>query len=82
MLSYEYIQFLNEKILEYLPHERVKIGDKINFRCPLCGDSRKSSTKKRGFWYCNTASFFCFNCSTGMSGIKFLQLLSGSDFRS
>jgi hypothetical protein len=80
MLSYEYIQFLNEKILEYLPHERVKIGDKINFRCPLCGDSRKSSTKKRGFWYCNTASFFCFNCSTGMSGIKFLQFLSGSDY--
>ena len=80
MLSYEYIQFLNEKIIEYLPRERVKIGDKINFRCPLCGDSRKSSTKKRGFWYCNTASFFCFNCSTGMSGIKFLQLLSGSDY--
>ena len=80
MLSYEYIQFLNEKVMQYLPHPYVVVGDKINFRCMICGDSKKSSTKKRGWFYKNTASFYCFNCSTALSGIKFLKLLSGSDY--
>lgn len=80
MLSYEYIQFLNEKIIQYLPHPYVQIGDKLNFRCPICGDSRKSSTKKRGWWYLQNSSFFCFNCGTSMSGINFLKVLSGSDY--
>ena len=79
MLSFEYQQFLNEKVLEHL-HNYVRVGDKLNFRCPLCGDSRKSSTKKRGWWYMKSSSFFCFNCSTGMSGIKFLQAISGSSY--
>lgn len=80
MLSYEYRQFLNDKVLEYLPRSFVKIGDKYNGRCPICGDSHKSSTKKRGWWYLRTASYYCFNCSTGMSGIKFLEAISGSSY--
>ena len=80
MISYEYIQFLNKKVLEYLPHNYIKVGNKLNMRCPLCGDSKKSATKKRGWWYSNTASFYCFNCSTGMSGIKFLEYISGNSY--
>lgn len=78
--SYEYIQFLNNKVLEFLPHNYVKNGNKINMRCPLCGDSRKSATKKRGWYYFQTASYYCFNCSTGMSGIKFLEFISGNSY--
>ena len=66
--------------MEYLPADRVRVGDKLNFRCPLCGDSHKSLSKKRGFYYLKNASFFCFNCSTGMSGLKLLQTLSGRDY--
>lgn len=80
MPSYEYIQFINEKVIEYLPADKIKVGDKLNFRCPLCGDSHKSATKKRGFYYLKNASFYCFNCSTGMTGVKFLQILSGRDY--
>ncbi len=79
-ISYEYIQFLNDKVLEFLPHNYVKNGNKINMRCPLCGDSRKSATKKRGWYYFQTASYSCFNCSTGMSGIKFLEFISGNSY--
>lgn len=46
----------------------------------FCGDSKKSATKKRGWWYCKSGSFFCFNCGTSMSGIKFLKALSGADY--
>lgn len=80
MLSYEYKAFINEKVLEHLPHDRVRVGDKINFRCPLCGDSKKSATKRRGWYYLSTNSYFCFNCGTGMSGIKFLEALSGNSY--
>lgn len=81
-LSYEYIQFLNEKLLQYIPQPYVHVGDKINFRCPCCGDSRKSSTKKRGWLYLNNSSYYCFNCGTALPGIKLLQLLSGTDYES
>lgn len=79
-ISYEYVQFLNEKVLEFLPHNYTKVNDKINMRCPLCGDSKKSSRKKRGWYYLKTASFYCFNCSTGMSGIHFLEHISGNSY--
>jgi transcription elongation factor Elf1 len=43
----------------------------FNFRCPICGDSAKSKTKKRG-WLIPTQDkqglfFNCFNCSASMS---------------
>ena len=80
MPSYEYIQFINEKVMEYLPTDKIRVGDKLNFRCPLCGDSRKSLFKNRGFYYLKNPSFYCFNCSTGMSGLKLLQTLSGREY--
>ncbi len=82
MLSYEYIQFLDDKIIQYLPQPYVRVGDKINCRCFVCGDSKKSSTKKRGWVYLKNASYFCFNCGVSLSGIKMLKLLSGSDYES
>lgn len=66
--------------MEYLPADRVRVGDKLNFRCPLCGDSHKSLTKKRGFFYLKNSSFFCFNCGVSMTGVKLLQTLSGKDY--
>lgn len=78
--SYDYIQFINEKVIDYLPSDKVRVGDKLNFRCPLCGDSHKSLSKKRGFYYLKSASFYCFNCSVGMTGLKLLQTLSGCNY--
>lgn len=48
---------------------------KVNFRCPICGDSEVSKTKARG-WILekdNKAVFYCFNCSTGMTLRKLLK---------
>ena len=81
MLSYEHIAFLNEKVPLYLPSSFVRIGNKMNGRCPFCGDSKKSLTKKRGWVYLQQGcSYFCFNCNASMSGIKLLEALSGPDF--
>ena len=76
----EYQEFVNEKIWEYLPSSKVKIGDDINFRCPFCGDSKKSSTKKRGHYSISKGVYHCFNCDCSMSGLKLLEHLSGNSF--
>jgi transcription elongation factor Elf1 len=48
---------------------------KINFRCPICGDSQKSRTKARG-WLLekeNNFYFYCHNCSESHSFSNFLK---------
>lgn len=79
-LSYDYKNFLNERVLQYLPTSFTRNGNKMNGRCPFCGDSKKSLSKKRGWYYFSSSSYYCFNCGISMSGIKFLQALSGSDY--
>ena len=76
MLSYEHLEFLRENIVNYLPRPYIKVGNKYHFRCPFCGDSKKSITKKRG-WVYPDQSFYCFNCGTSLSGIKLLEALAG-----
>ena len=48
---------------------------KINFRCPLCGDSQKSRSKARG-WLLekeNTLLYYCHNCGASQSFSYFLK---------
>ena len=80
MISPEFRDWLNQKILDYIPHDRIVQGDKIVFRCPICGDSKRNRLKKRGYWYTRNASFHCFNCDANMSGMKLLEILSGEDY--
>ena len=54
--------------------KRVK-NNLYNFRCPICGDSKKSKTKTRGYLYgvkANT-NFKCHNCGASMSFNNFLK---------
>ena len=79
-LEYEYRDFINGKLMEYFPPDRIIRGNDVNFRCPFCGDSKKSVTKKRGHFSLSKCVYHCFNCDTGISGLKLLQLLSGESF--
>lgn len=36
--------------------------DRLNFACPICGDSEKNTSKKRGNLYIKSLRFKCFNC--------------------
>lgn len=76
MLSYEHLEFLRENVLNYLPRPFIRVGNRYNFRCPFCGDSKKSATKKRG-WLYEDMSYYCFNCGTSFTGLKFLEALAG-----
>lgn len=50
---------------------------RMNFRCPICGDSRKSSIKARGWLIENkkdqSLHFYCHNCGASLSFRNFLK---------
>ena len=62
--------------------ERFKVKQNnpylVNFRCPFCGDSKKSKSKARGFLYVKHQKlvFKCHNCSEGMIFPNFLKAVN------
>lgn len=54
--------------------KRVK-ANLYNFRCPICGDSKKNKSKTRGYLYTSKANtnFKCHNCGASMSLNNFLK---------
>lgn len=73
--------YMADMVYEYIPGVKRVGSNKLNFRCPLCGDGKKK-TSHRGWFYIDTGSYFCWNAGciaadTGIQGLKFLSLISG-----
>lgn len=60
-----------------------KDNDVWNMRCPICGDSRKSKTKARGYILGKGGSYVytCHNCNVSMPFGKFLQTVDPAAYR-
>jgi len=56
--------------------KRIK-SNLYNFRCPVCGDSKKNKSKTRGYLYAMKAdvNFKCHNCGASMTFSNFLKYL-------
>lgn len=67
-----------KEILHILGLEFKEVGKKINLRCKICGDSKKSKIKKRGWILFDTEkiTYYCFNCSASMSFKSFVKELN------
>ena len=67
-MSYIDIKYLN-LLSTRLEKFKRKSDNLYNFRCPHCGDSKKSSSKARGFVYRkkNDMFFKCHNCGVGQT---------------
>ena len=66
MSTYVDIKYLN--LMSHRLQRFSKKGDYLwNFRCPFCGDSKKSKSKARGYVYRTKNDLFykCHNCSKG-----------------
>jgi len=77
------LKYIQEKYINLLPLENVtKKYDKYNFRCPICGDSKKNHRKRRGWllWnpQYNTYTYKCFNCDFSTNLYGFLEAVSPS----
>ena len=67
----KYISLLSTRLEKF---KKVK-PTLYNFRCPICGDSKKNKNKTRGYIYpvkANT-NFKCHNCGASMSFNNFLK---------
>ena len=61
-----------------------KKGDNLwNFRCPYCGDSKKSRTKARGFVFRkkNDLFFKCHNCGMGTTLGNLIKYLDSKIYK-
>jgi hypothetical protein len=69
-----------QKLHESVPGPKKTERNKINFRCPICGDSKKSKLKKRGWLYNNNPkwpSIYCFNGCGSINIFEFLSYIEG-----
>ena len=61
-----------------------KVRDNLfNFRCPYCGDSQKSRSKARGYFYRKKNDFFfrCHNCAKGTTFGKVLEYIDPETYK-
>tara|TARA_Y100001938_G_scaffold111402_1_gene152458 strand:- start:685 stop:1653 length:969 start_codon:yes stop_codon:yes gene_type:complete len=67
----KYIGLVSSRLQKF---KRVK-SDLYNFRCPICGDSKKTKSKTRGYLYAikTNVNFKCHNCGASMSLSNFLK---------
>ena len=71
LVDSKYIGLVSSRLPKF---KRVK-ANLYNFRCPICGDSKKHKNKARGYFYpikANT-NFRCHNCGASMSFSNFLK---------
>ena len=71
IIDSKYIGLVSSRLQKF---KRVK-PNLYNFRCPVCGDSRKHKNKARGYFYqvkTNT-NFKCHNCGASSSFNNFLK---------
>lgn len=78
-LETKYIGLVSPRLTGF----KRKSGTSFNFRCPICGDSKKSKTKARGWIFekSGKSRFYCHNCNASMSLPKFIQTLDEGLYR-
>ena len=71
LVDSKYIGVISSRLQKF---KKVK-ADLYNFRCPICGDSKKNKTKTRGYLYTIKAdvNFRCHNCGASMTFSNFLK---------
>jgi len=76
LIDSKYITLISSRLPKF---KRVK-PNLFNFRCPICGDSKKHKNKARGYLYqvkTNT-NFKCHNCGASLSFNNFLKQIDTS----
>lgn len=72
-LENKYIGLLSNRLQQF----KRKKQDSYNFRCPVCGDSKKNKYKARGWVYPKDGKllFHCFNCDVTLSLPKLIKTI-------
>ena len=78
-MDYVDVKYINQISSRLEKFKKVK-PNLYNFRCPVCGDSKKNKNKARAFLYQvkNNTNFKCHNCGLSVSFNSFLKDLDGT----
>jgi len=73
LVDSKYIGLISSRLQKF---KKVKT-DLYNFRCPICGDSKKTLSKTRGYLYAVKAdmNFRCHNCGASMTLSNFIKTI-------
>lgn len=79
------MSYIEDKYINLLSSQLEKFAKKSSvyeFRCPYCGDSKKSKSKARGYFYKikENTNFKCHNCGKSISFKNFLKDMDVSLF--
>lgn len=78
------ISIVERKIYECVPQIIRRTG-RLNFKCPLCGDSKKNGSQRRGWFFLDDGVYKCYNdgCTgdSGLGAVSFYALLSRIDYK-
>jgi transcription elongation factor Elf1 len=78
-------EFAADKVRENI-HGRKKFQNNgVQFRCPFCGDSKKSRSKMRGWLMKDKgggAHYHCYNCQLSLGAFDFVAALEHRDVES
>ena len=76
IIDSKYIVLVSSRLQKF---KRVK-ADLYNFRCPICGDSKKHKNKARGYLYPLKAdmNFKCHNCGASSTFNNFLKTIDST----
>ena len=76
IIDSKYIGLVSSRLQKF---KRVK-ANLYNFRCPICGDSKKHKNKARGYVYAYKAdmNFKCHNCGASTTFSNFLKTLDSN----
>lgn len=76
----EFVEQVLTKVFSNIPQKQVvdESDRKLNFSCPICGDSKKKYSKRRGNIYFDSGAYKCFNdgCMAYMSLGEFVAKMS------
>ena len=74
------MDFVDRSFISQIEHSLPRLrerGEDYNFRCPFCGDSRKSETKMRGWLTWDKESraynYHCYNCSKSCGLLELIR---------
>ena len=75
----KYLLLLSSRLRNYKQSKE----DLYKFACPYCGDSKKNSSKTRGYVYRKGNDYFymCHNCNVSTTFGKFLQYMDAEQYK-
>lgn len=78
--DYEMSMWIEQRLKQRI--KPIDQGNQLNFRCFICGDSRKNKHKKRCYFYkSGNGSLHCFNCDRTLQGLNIITELEHREYK-